>query len=263
MPACVYGAGKMSFISEDGVVAVGKKGGTYNALFNGLGTVLIPEDRTLTIRSSSSGVSGSGEWNRSVKTAATVPITGAGDLVVSNGYPSKIFHLTMTGKANTCSGTIRVEEPPEGANEMALFFDNGANWAGTVRSTGYTATTNTADAAVTASVSFGTLHLQSGTLRLRGLRDAETGALAIDQVNLSNALLRESGDKGSVAITEVAFGEQEKAVLGTAPANAWQGARFADAAGNLLTVRESEPDPETGLVTVTVGRFSGTILILR
>ncbi|MGN1358983.1 MAG: hypothetical protein ACI4X9_00840 [Kiritimatiellia bacterium] len=253
----------MSFLSEDGVVAVGRKGHTYSALFSGLASVAIPENRTLTIHSSSIGVSGSAEWNRSLKTAAAVPITGAGDVVVSNGYPSKIFHLTMTGKANTCSGTIRVEAPPEGANEMALFFDDGANWAGTVRSTGYMATTNTADAASAASVTFDTLQLQSGALRLRGLRDEESGSLAIDQVNLANVVLREVGDKGSVAITGVAFAKRENAVLGTAPANAWQGVRFADEEGNLLTVRESEPDPETGLVTVTVGRFSGTILILR
>ncbi|MDY5955303.1 MAG: hypothetical protein SPK06_07750, partial [Kiritimatiellia bacterium] len=263
MPANVYGTGKMSFISEDGVVAVGKKGASYSALFTGFGTVEIPEGKTLTIRSSSSGGGGSSDWNRLLKTASAAVFTGAGDVVVSNGYLSSIFHLTMTGKANTCTGSISVDDPPEGANEMALFFDNGANWAGTVRSTGYMATTNTADAASTASVSFGALQLQRGTLRLRGLRDAETGAIAIDQVNLASPLVRESGDKGMVAITEVAFGERDTAVLGTAPAQAWQGARFTDAAGNRLSTKESEPDPDTGLVTVSIGRFVGTLLILR
>ena len=101
------------------------------------------------------------------RSAADVPITGAGNVFVTNATPDRPFAVTVQGGANTATGSIAAD-----ANSTLLFAD-GANWAGTVVANGNVVLTNGAEAA---SVSFGTLQLD-GDFPVRAWRsvDAETG----------------------------------------------------------------------------------------
>ena len=86
------------------------------------------------------------------RSAADVPITGAGNVFVTNATPDRPFAVTVQGGANTATGSIAAD-----ANSTLLFAD-GANWAGTVVANGNVVLTNGAEAA---SVSFGTLRLDA------------------------------------------------------------------------------------------------------
>ena len=85
-----------------------------------------------------------------------VPITGEGGLVVSNGVPGYGFSAVMVSGANTATGRLKALPSDDPA---VLFFNDGANWAGTVECGPGVAFTNLVDAAAPASVSVGGLDL--------------------------------------------------------------------------------------------------------
>ena len=88
---------------------------------------------------------------------SNIPFSGAGDVVVTNGVPAYPFTVTMQNGANTATGSIKVAKV-EGDAETALYFANGANWAGTVVA-GNVALTNLTDGAAAATATFGSLDL--------------------------------------------------------------------------------------------------------
>ena len=124
---------------------------------------------------------GGTEWNRHM-TLANRPITGGGDFVMTNGTPGHAFTATVVSGANTATGQIRVAGT---GDPTTLFFNDGANWAGTVVADGRIALTNEA-AATAARVSFGTLEL-TGDFSIRVWRQGN-GTVVADRVDLASAL---------------------------------------------------------------------------
>lgn len=100
--------------------------------------------------------SGNFDWDRHV-TMSNIPFIGAGSVTVTNGVPAYPFTVTMQNGANTATGSIKVDKV-EGDAETALFFADGANWAGTVVA-GNVALTNLTDGAAAATATFGSLDL--------------------------------------------------------------------------------------------------------
>ena len=150
------GWGRGLFVSDGGVLGVGKIYGSRdrNDLLRGFGSARLDGD--LDIASVNIGT-GNTNWDRHVKVASGVPFTGTGDVVVTNGVPAYPFTVTMQNGANTATGSIKVAKV-EGDAETALYFANGANWAGTVVA-GNVALTNLTDVATAATATFGTLDL--------------------------------------------------------------------------------------------------------
>ena len=156
------GSGRGTFVSGGGIIGVDKlrtpSGSTTpraprSDLLQGFGSVRLDGD--LALLSHNSGA-GNVDWDRHV-TMANIPFTGAGDVTVTNGVPAYPFTVTMVNGASTATGSIKVAKTT-GDAETALYFANGANWAGTVVA-GNVALTNLTDAAAAASVSFGALSL--------------------------------------------------------------------------------------------------------
>ena len=168
------------FVSTNGVLGVGKLHGnrTRTDLLRGFGSARLDGD--LFIKSLNVGT-GSTDWERRVNVANGVPFTGAGDVIVTNGVPAYPFTVTIQNGANTATGAIRVNKV-EGDAETALFFANGANWAGTVVA-GDVSLTNLTDGATAATVDFGALDLAAGkTFPVRVWTHA--GPVANDTVNV-------------------------------------------------------------------------------
>ena len=139
--------------------------GREDVVFDKLKSVALDAGATLNLRRIDDASWGTSETF--FRSAADVPITGAGNVFVTNATPDRPFAVTVQGGANTATGSIAAD-----ANSTLLFAD-GANWAGTVVANGNVALTNGAEAA---SVSFGTLQLD-GDFPVRAWRrvDAETG----------------------------------------------------------------------------------------
>jgi len=153
-----YGLGV--FVSDGGILGVTKLYKPSNGdprartdLLRGFGSVRLDGD--LEIASVNMGT-GNYDWDRHVK-MANVPFTGTGDVVITNSVPAYPFTVTLVNGNNTAAGSIKVDKV-EGDAETALFFADGANWAGTVVA-GNVSLTNLTDGAAAANVDFGTLDL--------------------------------------------------------------------------------------------------------
>ena len=152
-------------------------------LFNGFREVNVPTGRTLYIASADL-MSGSGsiaplQWDRDVK-MANVPLTGGGDVVLTNTTPGYALSVTVVSGANTCTG--RISGDASAADATTVRFADGANWAGTVVGDSGIAFTNLTDAAAPATVSFGRLEL-NGKMPIRVWNDGTS-----DTINLGSAL---------------------------------------------------------------------------
>ena len=168
------------FVSTNGVLGVGKLHGNRvrTDLLRGFGSARLDGD--LFIKSLNVGT-GSTDWNRHAKIAANVPFGGTGNVIVTNGVPAYPFTVTIQNGASTATGAIRVNKA-EGDAETALYFANGANWAGTVVA-GDVSLTNLTDGATAATVDFGALDLAAGkTFPIRVW--THSGPVANDTVNV-------------------------------------------------------------------------------
>lgn len=140
--------------------------GIRNILFDAASETTISAGATLTIRNRKynnwEGNDNSGVW------FADKPISGAGNVVLTNAYDGKAFAAMLRNGSNTATGAISAI-----GERCTLVVSDGANWAGTVVANGNVALTNGAEAA---SVSFGTLRLDAD-FPVRAWRsvDAETG----------------------------------------------------------------------------------------
>ena len=165
------------FVSTNGVLGVGKLHGnrTRTDLLRGFGSARLDGD--LTIQSINIGT-GSQNWDRHT-TMANIPFGGTGDVIVTNGVPAYPFTVTLQNGANTATGAIRVNKA-EGDAETALYFANGANWAGTVVA-GDVVLTNLTDGAAASTVTFGALDLAADfTVRVW----KENGVITSDTLNV-------------------------------------------------------------------------------
>ena len=152
--------------------------------FSGFASVRIDPDSVLYLKSAN--VFNMTQWDR-YTLISDIPMTGEGGLVLTNGVPGYGFAATMVNGANTATGRLSVA--PSG-DPTTFFFNDGANWAGTVQGDARIAFTNLTDAAAPATVSFAALDL-AGAMPVRFWRGAG-GVVTNDMVNLSAALSRSS-----------------------------------------------------------------------
>ena len=159
------------FASDDGVLGVHRiyDSRTRTDLLLGFASARL--DGELTIKSVDI-YTGGGHYTSNDRHAkmANIPFSGTGDVVVTNGVPADPFTVTMVNGENTATGSIRVDKV-EGDAETALYFADGANWAGTVVA-GNVSLTNLTDGAAAANVDFGMLDLV-GNFPIRVWTDSE------------------------------------------------------------------------------------------
>ena len=142
------------FVSDGGILGVTKKSTRDQTdLLRGFGSARLDGD--LFIQSINIGT-GLTDWDRHTK-MANVPFAGNGDVTITNGVPAYPFTVTMVNGASTATGSIKVDKV-EGDAETALYFADGANWAGTVVA-GNVLLTNLTDGVDAATVTFGALDL--------------------------------------------------------------------------------------------------------
>ena len=213
----------------------------------GLKAVRIAEGTEFRLESAE--VLGGTAWNRDVK-LANVPLTGAGDLVMTNGTPGYTFRATIVSANNTATGVAKAV-CGTGGDATTLLFSDGANWAGTVVA-GNVALTNVADGAAAVTVNF-------GSLRLDGDFPVRVWATTNDMVNISSQLLAGDGAFAPVAMPgRAAFMPGESFKLGTYPANT----AFPSKVGNWKITASTTGDPALMALTLTY-MPPGTVMLFR
>ena len=185
------GNGKGTLVSSNGVWRIPRQpyvdGAPYppegdpwrwmSDIFTGLRDVRIDVGSALFLQSSSD-LEGT-EWPRFIR-IANVPITGAGDLVLTNGVAGRPLSVMMVSGANTATGRLAVAPSDD---PTTFYFNNGANWAGTVAGGSGVVLTNATDAAAPATVAFGALELV-GRMTVRVWPQAGVN----DTINLGGAI---------------------------------------------------------------------------
>ncbi len=210
------GWGQGVFVSDGGVLGVGKlyyssSSGTRTPrsdLLLGFGSARLDGD--LSIASVNVGALGNTDWERHT-TMANVPFSGTGNVTVTNGVPAYPFTVTIRSGANTATGAIKVAKVA-GDAETALYFADGANWAGTVVADGNVAITNLADAASPVTCSFGTLNL-AADFPIRVWKSE--GVVTNDTLNVGTYT-----GSGCIRVTGAALDKSEVLTIGTIGENA-------------------------------------------
>lgn len=233
------------FVSDDGVLGVPKLASRPRTdLLRGFGSARLDGD--LAIASINIGT-GQNDWDRHAK-MADIPFAGTGDVIVTNGVPADPFTVTVVNGANTATGSIRVAKV-DGDADTALYFANGANWAGTVVA-GNVALTNLTSGAATAT--FGTLDLAAEF----PIRFWKTGG----DVEANDHIVVDSFT-GSAKLTFVAMDEalapRDSLVVGKVKSTS----ALPRVAGRFV-VSKGEPDAE-GYCDLTVKYSGGTQIIFR
>lgn len=118
------------------------------------------------------------------------PVAGGGNLVVRNTRSGKTLKAHVTSAANTCTGTIGLGVN-EGTAKSELWFDNGANWAGTVLWSEGVSLGVTDD--VPATFTFGAVDLRTD-FPIRVWTDAQ-GNVTSDRINITGAGFTGNGGK--------------------------------------------------------------------
>ena len=158
------------FASDGGVLGVHRiyDSRTRTDLLRGFASARLDGDLTI----KSLNIQTGSHYTDTVRNAkmANIPFSGTGNVIVTNGVPADLFTVTMVNGANTATGSIKVAKV-EGDAETALFFADGANWAGTVVA-GNVSLTNLTDGAAAANVDFGMLDLV-GNFPIRVWTDSE------------------------------------------------------------------------------------------
>jgi len=178
-------------------------------LFNKFQEVNIDEYGTLYLRSASK--LWGDEWNRDML-VADVPVTGAGDLCVTNDTPGYSLRVTMTSGRNTCTGNISAAASADGTK---LLFADGANWAGTVIAGENVSFTNLTGSAPS-SVRFDSLRLD-GNLAIRVWKDG--GAFTNDMINITSGVSG-SGLLVPQAVNGFTFKAGDRLAVGYCPSSA-------------------------------------------
>lgn len=263
------GTGKGVLVASNALVGVAKRWGNNpenprTDLLRGFGSARIESESTMTVCPLDWGI-GNTDWERRAK-FADIPLTGEGDLIVSNGAPTKVFTVTVVNGMNTCSGVAKVLPPVvaegETAAETALVFADGANWAGTAVANGYLSLTNLTDEASSAAVTFGKVKL-TAALPLRVWRE-EDGSIKNDTITLTEGFVVEDGDAGIVELVPQDGFEMTSAdeiTLGTFPTGAFNG--IAVKCGKHTLVVKEYPTDTEGVVTCKAKLMKGFRLIIR
>lgn len=141
--------------------SLGQVYSTKNIPFEGLSSVEVKADSVLkfTTRNQANGHGYFNSGDDRVVSLADVPITGGGSIALDNAN-ANVFGVIVKSGSNTATGSAGVVAPAAGEGATTLWFDDGANWAGTVIA-GNVALTNTAGSAA-ASADFARLDLADG-----------------------------------------------------------------------------------------------------
>ena len=131
-------------------------------ILNYMVSINVPEGKTMTFR----GVSD--KFGTNYQSLGTImvesPFSGAGDVIVTNTWSSRILRPVVTSSANTCTGRIEAKDCT-GSATASVCFQTGANWAGTVVANGKvrivdTVTGSSLTENTPATVTFGALDLE-------------------------------------------------------------------------------------------------------
>lgn len=245
--------GQLPYVPADGKPSPpdGDARNWFSSPFAAMGRVRIEQNSTLWMQSSSD-LQGT-EWDRDL-VVADVPVTGAGNLVVTNGTPGYGLSLTFVNGSSTATGRVSVAPS---ADPTHLYFADGANWAGTVVSDGRVSLTNLADASAAATVAFGSVEF-AGDFPLRVWK--RDGVCVSDQVNLARPV---SGVGGFLPVPNgFRFAAGDTVAIGT-----WAEAAVpADATVGVARKWRlvSSPSGTEGFVTVSA-RYTppGTVFLMR
>ena len=192
------------------------------------------------------------EWDRTIDFAHDVPITGTGNLLVSNLAPTNTMSATVVCGDNTCTGTAGAEV----GTRSTLLFADGANWAGTVVANGCVKlfAADAQGVEVPATVSFGSIRLD-GDFPVRVWKDGDSSTN--DVVNLAGAF---AGDGRVVGVPMAGYEPQfgDAFAIGLYPADA------ALPQGRGRWTVESEPADDPSVVRLILKYWQkGAMLIVR
>ena len=159
--------------------------------FHGFRSVNVPAGKFVGVRADNPWASGR-EWDRYIMLDPDAPITGGGDLVISNALTGYTFDAIVMASNNTATGEAKVLPATK---RTTLWFSDGSSWAGTVVADGNVAITNRLDAPSPATVNFGSVRF-AGTLPVRVWRDG--AERTNDFIRVSGSL---SGTGGFAPVT--------------------------------------------------------------
>ena len=133
-------------------------------IFNYMVGIDVPQGKTMTFRGVSDKMySNDGRYNLTMMLES--PFAGGGNIFVTNTWNGKLLMPVVMSGANSCTGRIEALQC-KGTALAKVYFQNGANWAGTVVANGrmeiadtFTGATATHNSPV--AVSFGALDLQA------------------------------------------------------------------------------------------------------
>lgn len=104
-------------------------------IFNFMAGIDVPEGKTMTLCGVSDKL-----YTNDTRERLTImlesPITGGGDVIVTNTWSGKTMMPVVTTNANTCTGRIEAFECVNDETKAMVYFEDGANWAGTVVANG-------------------------------------------------------------------------------------------------------------------------------
>lgn len=220
-------------------------------LFNKFQEVNIDEGGTLYLRSASK--LWGDEWDRDM-VVADVPVTGAGDLCVTNDTPGHSLRVTMTSGRNTCTGSISAAASADGTE---LLFADGANWAGEVMADANVAFTNLTSSAP-CTVNFGSLRL-NGDYTIRAWKDGNT--FTNDMVSVESGIT----GQGRILVqpmNDFEFVPGDRLLLGSCPSSAEIAVVPGGKSRWKLVKRATSDDPDVCKVEL-VNAPDGLILVVR
>ena len=239
------------FVGDGGILGVSKlyaSRAPRTDLLRGFGSARV--DGGLTIASINGIGLGGTDWDRHVQ-MANLPFSGTGDVVISNGVPAYPFSVTIRNGSSTATGTIGVAKV-EGA-DTALYFANGANWAGTVMANGALGLTNLTAAASPVAVSFGGVDMATN-LPIRIWSDGTSDRIDVG----TNGWILHGGQIDFMPQD----GEPDGSVtwtLGTAPATS----PLPTATRRSFTIFSEPVDGNADLVTLKVKARTGVVILLK
>ena len=230
-------------------------------VFNFMTGIDVPEGKTMTL----CAVPNKFDSSSSSPTKHTImlesPITGGGDIIVTNTWSGKIMMPVVTTNANTCTGRIEAFECAEKNAKAMVYFQDGANWAGTVVANGrmeiadkFTGPDAAHNSPVT--VTFAALDLQADFPIKVWKNEGE--AITNDTLNVDGYV--NSGGKlvPEMATDGVEFVMGDKIRLGKIK----RGAELPSfARGWILSVAPIEGDEEFDILSASFGR--GFMVIVR
>jgi hypothetical protein len=158
-------------------------------IFNFMAGVDIPEGKTMTFRGTEDKMDTNDQRNI-LYMMLEAPFTGGGDVFVTNTWEGKTLSPILTSSTSTCTGRIEVLEGEPNCASL-LYFQDGANWAGTVIANGRVALARNFIKAevvhdIPVAVTFGALDLQAD-FPVRVWR-GEDGTLTNDTLNVGTYL---------------------------------------------------------------------------